>query len=401
MTEPTQALALPANIEAAFNKLDLITTAAVGIFDAPVGMASFARDLKLASAISQMRQVLSPEIMQPIMDLMNSDLGFKTDRDPARPVWNKEKKAYDRPIPYAVETVRECFIAAALRGLRPVGNEWNIISSQCYATKNGLKARLDHHPDLTNLKVNFGVPQMRESGAIVKVSATWNKGGVPDKIEAEIPVRINAQMGADAVLGKAERKIYKRILDRLTGTSMPEGDASETVTEVESSFTPAGPKPSPKFEGPLPTSGGMPTAVTPQPAPAQEPADDPGDDNLPWDRPSDDPADKNAPTTVLAQPQAIVEPTPSAPKPVQVPTPPPPAPPAKQMLTNEVLSTVNAMRDMATMAEVRENQLVGWMIYMKMAPPHVKSLEEVPHSQLLKLKGKWNQMVMRIKEYSV
>ena len=61
--------------------------------------------------------------------------------------------------------------------------------------------------------------------------ASWKLNGTPDVMEAEIPVRINAGMGSDAILGKAERKMRARIYNRITGTEFPEGEVGDVVVE--------------------------------------------------------------------------------------------------------------------------------------------------------------------------
>jgi len=53
-----------------------------------------------------------------------------------------------------------------------------------------------------------------------------------------ILVRVNAFMGADAITGKAERKLYARAYKRLTGKIMPEADVSD-VADVARLSAPA------------------------------------------------------------------------------------------------------------------------------------------------------------------
>lgn len=51
------------------------------------------------------------------------------------------------------------------------------------------------------------------------MKATWLLHGKPDSLEVCIPVRVNSGMGADAILGKATRKILGRIHARITGSN--------------------------------------------------------------------------------------------------------------------------------------------------------------------------------------
>jgi hypothetical protein len=171
--------------------------------------------------------------MSQIMSLMDKPYGFKTDRAPGTKEF-EENGAYDRL------TVQDVMVSTALYGFRPTGNEINIIARNMYATKEGFTRKLRELTGLSDLKLSFGVPQMKNGGAVVQCSAAWNFHGVPGSIgidendKCEIPVRVNAKMGTDAILGKAERKLKKRIYDRITGTehTIPEGDAGEVILET-------------------------------------------------------------------------------------------------------------------------------------------------------------------------
>ena len=203
-------------------QVDQIARGAVELFrDA----GSFESELQVAQSMVDLRAALTDDVMRPVMGLMNSDLGFRTDRDPAVTPLDREGKPM---TPYSVDVVRECFIESKLRGFHSVGNEWNIIAKRFYAARNGLKRQCERHPGVTDLRTSFGVPRVAgDKGAVVPVVATWKKDGLADRIEAEIPVRVNGGMGVDAIIGKAERKLFKRIADRLTGVYTPDGDIED------------------------------------------------------------------------------------------------------------------------------------------------------------------------------
>lgn len=206
----------------------------------------FSQALTMAKAIKDIRSELTDEIMEEvIMPLMNTKLGFRTDKDPNRPVWSKQERRMVAPEPYPVATVRECAIEAFLRGLVSVGNCWNIISGQAYVTKEGfwflIRTRV---PGLTDFKLVVGVPKMirpagdarnasdeEAKGALVTCSATWKLHGKEDRCEREIPIRVNAMMGADAIMGKAERKILAASYAQITGTSLGDADIGEHESE--------------------------------------------------------------------------------------------------------------------------------------------------------------------------
>lgn len=187
-----------------FQSFGLATTA---------GENTFMRAFALAKGVEQMRSTLSDEAMRPIMSLQGSHIGFRTDRD--------EKGGYN------VQTVRECFIAATLNGLTPVGNMFNIIAGKFYPTKEGFTYLLNNMPGLA-YQIDNSVPVMKNGGAIVTVDIKWslNNNGTQRQVK-EIPVRVNAGMGADAILGKADRKAKKWLFEHITKKPMPDGSVDD------------------------------------------------------------------------------------------------------------------------------------------------------------------------------
>lgn len=194
------------------------------------------KTLALANGMDAIRKGLTP-LMQPIMQLMGTPMGFRTDKD--RPRYDKESKKWDNST-YSVEEVRDVLIVGLLRGFRVVGNEINIIAGNFYATKEGMKRFVISFPGLTNFKIQFGVPQMSgEKGALVPALVTWKLNGEDQELDCRqtkrgdmtddmrIPIRVNSSMGTDAIIGKAESKIYRRVYNILTGANV------DTVEEPE------------------------------------------------------------------------------------------------------------------------------------------------------------------------
>lgn len=199
----------------------------------------FTQALSMAEAIKAIRAALPDEVMnEMILPLMNSKLGFRTDKDPNRPAWNKSTRQMESPQPYPLATVRECLIEATLRGLPPVGNCWNILNGQSYVTKEGFWFLLGSRIEgLSDFKILVGVPRMVKppgdedaKGALVTCSASWKLHGKDGHLEREIPIRVNALTGADAIMGKAERKILAAAHAQITGTTLGDADASENET---------------------------------------------------------------------------------------------------------------------------------------------------------------------------
>jgi hypothetical protein len=158
-------------------------------------------------------------MMSDVRALMNTPLGFRTDRDPAREPGTK---------PYGDDILRDVLITALIDGARIVGNELNIIAGNYYRTVEQLRRRILEFPGLTDLRIDLGVPQMKDGGALVPASASWKLHGRADRLDCiladgqdrRLPIRVNKGQLIDAILGKARRKLFYRILERLTGTDL-------------------------------------------------------------------------------------------------------------------------------------------------------------------------------------
>lgn len=194
------------------------------------GAESFEKELAVAVAVQELRAALTPEVMQPIMALMNTSLGFKTDQDPKRP-----SASNPAPTPYSVDVVREVFIESRLRGFHMVGNEVNIIAGNFYGTAAGFERKVKQNHKVANFKETYEVPRsVGDRGATVKCKAEWSQQDasgkfVPQSLEREFAIRVNSGMGADAVTGKAKRKLLAAVFGQLTGMITPEGDSADTL----------------------------------------------------------------------------------------------------------------------------------------------------------------------------
>ena len=98
-------------------------------------LKGFEKAYVLADATNKLQTLLTPDFMKPIMALQGNKLGFKTDKD--------AEKGYSESI------VKNCIIEAVLTGVQPVGNQFNIISGNCYITKEGFKYLLDNYEGLS------------------------------------------------------------------------------------------------------------------------------------------------------------------------------------------------------------------------------------------------------------
>jgi len=189
-------------------------------------LPNFQRAIKLAQGMQKLRSLIKGDILKTISSLQDTQLGFKTDR-----------AGKDRG--YSQEVVRDCAIEAMLRGATITGNEFNIIASRTYLTKEFYERMCRNL--VNELRVVEGVPVSQGGGALVPMKASWKYEGRADSLECvqngaddtRIPVRVNSGMGVDAVLGKAYRKLYARIYRRVTGSTWIEEGLDETTEDPD------------------------------------------------------------------------------------------------------------------------------------------------------------------------
>jgi hypothetical protein len=182
------------------------------------------RTLMIATGTEKMKAMLTDKVMAPIMALQGSTLGFRTDKDASGG--------------YPMAVVRDVTCEALMRGFRAVGNEFNIIAGRFYAAKDGCKRRVIEWPNLTEFNLELSFPTDKGGTSYVDAIATWKLNGVENVLERRgktaIPIRRNSGMLDDAILGKAERKMYAAVLNRLSTFVIPEGEVDADAIDVTS-----------------------------------------------------------------------------------------------------------------------------------------------------------------------
>ena len=192
--------------------------------------SGFQKAFAVSTATQNLRQALTSEVMSPIMQMQGSSLGFRTD--------------YDTKGGYPEDVVKEALIEAVLRGVQPAGNQFNIIAGRCYITREGFAYLLKNLTGFTDFKPTYDIPEMKPGRATVNCKATWKMNGKNDSMDCVIPIRVNGNMGADAVLGKAARKLMARVYWQATGTDITDGEAL-ILTSPESGSPNFQPQPEP------------------------------------------------------------------------------------------------------------------------------------------------------------
>lgn len=202
------------------------------------------KTLLTSSAVVSLRKMLGGEILKNvIMPLMNSPVGFDTDKNPMKG-WNGPS--------YSPQEVLECAAEAWLHGLPMTGNAWNIIGSRMYPRKEGFELLLS---SVCRFSAKVSVPeigkQLYEQGGYLRVpvEVQYKFHGEPDeapnrRFHGTYSVRLNRKnaVGVENVEGKAKRKAYRDLWLAVTGTLLPDADDPDeagTVHQVGAHFGPA------------------------------------------------------------------------------------------------------------------------------------------------------------------
>jgi hypothetical protein len=188
------------------------------------GASDFLLGIAQARAVGALTDLINEDVMDDVMRLMNTQLGFKTDRNPAQ-----FDKNGNRHKPYDRETVKTCVIVALLSGAKLIGNQFNIIAGQFYPTKEFSHQAILRFPGLSDLIFQIGdITKFGDRAAKVEAVASYKVRGQAfeffcrktDFMDLRLVVNCYANSSPDEIRGKAEAKLFRQILSRLTGLAL-------------------------------------------------------------------------------------------------------------------------------------------------------------------------------------
>ena len=198
------------------NELALKLDSEVSLVLSQKNLDGFQMAFSVAKGIQKLNSMITDEHMKEIMPLQNTSLGFKTD---------KTDGGYPMPV------VKRCMIEAVLWGVQPWGNQFNIIASNMYITKEGFTFLLKKIPGLWH-EIIAGVPKIAEKTAEVEMTINWSmNGGEKQTRKLLFTVKVNAYMGSDAVIGKAQRKSKCWLFNTLNDVEISDADVEEIAHE--------------------------------------------------------------------------------------------------------------------------------------------------------------------------
>lgn len=184
--------------------------------------------IKQACAMQMLRELLTDDIMQPIMQLQGSKLGFKTDKDLV-----KQNGKYTKGPGYPVQVVKDVAIWAWGHGAAMTMNEVNIIAGNGYLTKEYFQRRLNEVIGRGKWEFIHEIPRTQQGGAVVKTKVRWIEGGNWKEQELTHGIKGDSYSTTDAYCGKADRKCGAWLLRRATGESLADGEVDGDFIDVE------------------------------------------------------------------------------------------------------------------------------------------------------------------------
>ena len=183
------------------------------------------RALLLAKGIRQVKDVLaSNEVYSEISGLMNSPVGFLTDKDPKKPIKNKQTNKYEAPQPYNKEVIIDCVAEALSLGLYLHNNEFNIIAGRCYPAQAGFKRMLREFKDKHGIKTDIieEIPVGRKVGNqfsyLCKCTVRWQLSE-NDKWHDKVLTWNIVAFSEDAAIGKMQKRANEFLFNELSGNN--------------------------------------------------------------------------------------------------------------------------------------------------------------------------------------
>lgn len=191
------------------------------------GLVGVRRSLATSATIAAMERALDDKTMASFIRLMNTELGFKTDRGEGT-----DKPAYD------VTVVRRVLIAGFLKGAYPIGNEINIIAGGLMLVKNYYVRAIREWPGVSGDPVYGGEVTGPNR---VRAWAWCIRDGKRVKVEQTFSVTA-FKNAVDAMIGKGERRILMALLRELGGRADDEDGVEEaTPAPAKTTHMPAEP----------------------------------------------------------------------------------------------------------------------------------------------------------------
>lgn len=220
--------------------------------EAKLAIDPVAESMAMAFGIAALQDAIkeNPQAIGVLLRMGGHKWGFKTDRD-----------AFDGSgTQYKPDVLVPCFCEALMTELRPIGNEFNVIQSAMYTTKEGWAGLLSRLPGVTDVDprpgaiVDYETREFKTKQGVVKhkitasVSATadckvwgqfvqvraWKTDQVDERLQLSA-VADEVDEALDQLKGKADARILERLHQKVKALSLagPQGIPQATVAAIE------------------------------------------------------------------------------------------------------------------------------------------------------------------------
>jgi hypothetical protein len=216
--------------------------AAQQLAEARLAMDPVAESMAMAFGIASLQDAIraNPQAIAVLQRMAGHKWGFKTDQD----AWDGSGSAYKPDI------LVPCFCEAMMNQLRPISNEFNVISSSMYVTKEGWAGLLDRLPGVTEVDprpgaiVDYEVRDFITQKGVAKkkitasVSATadcyvwgqfvqvraWKLEEADERLQLSV-IAYEIDEALDQLKGKADARILERLHQKVKALSLagPQG----------------------------------------------------------------------------------------------------------------------------------------------------------------------------------
>lgn len=217
--------------------------------------------LTIANGIKHIKAFLNlPEVKELVIGLQDNVAGFLTDKSELAIKKHNAKPGGYKKKAYTYEEICEALVPCLMEGYRLTGNEINIISGKGMPVKAGKFRKITEHSGVSNFKHSIGTPHYDGNIAKMRCQATWMFGGelqsigLTEEDKCVIAVEKGSYDGIDKLIGLADSKLFSRVLTRLLGKFVAEGDVSTTDVSQQKTQLPQSNKKlpnTPKQENPL------------------------------------------------------------------------------------------------------------------------------------------------------
>ncbi len=185
--------------------------------------------IAMANAVQQLRESITPELIEGLKKLQGSPLGFVTDKDKGEKLGRGQ---YAEGSGYNDDIIRDVAIAAAAKGARMWGNEVNIIKGRAYITKN-YYARLNNDTlGRNNWYAKPDIPRTAAGGAVISGSIWWRDSAGEHTETCQFAIKGDSTSQLDLMIGKWEKRAYQMIYERSTGVKAPDDHSDDSVIDA-------------------------------------------------------------------------------------------------------------------------------------------------------------------------